>query len=166
MEKRSLLLEPHQITQKTERIAYEIYENTFEDDIVYVGGIGGNGFLFAERLVNMLTTISPQQIRLFEVKINKDQPLSHDVELSVADSDLSGSTCVLVDDVINSGRTMMYAVRKLLDNDVRELKVATLVNRTHRRFPVHADYVGVNISNTVKDHIIVELGEEEGAFLE
>jgi len=72
---------------------------------------------------------------------------------------------VVIDDVINSGRTMIHAVRRLLENKINVLKVATLVNRTHRRYPVQADFVGLNISTTLKDNIIVELGGEEQAYL-
>ena len=73
---------------------------------------------------------------------------------------------ILVDDVINSGRTLIYAVGKLLDHEVNVLKVAALVNRTHRRYPVHADFVGLDIATTLKDNIMVSLGEEEMAYLE
>ena len=165
MKNKSVVLNQHQIAQKTERIAYEIYENTFEEPVVYIGGIAGNGFLFAERLVNKLAEISPQQVRLFEINIDKDEPLKNEIRLSIDETDLTDATCILVDDVINSGRTMIYAVRKLLEKELHVLKVATLVNRTHRRFPVHADFVGLDISTTMKDNIKVELGKEEIAFL-
>ncbi len=165
MSHRSVVLSKHQIAQKTERIAYQIYESTFEEKVVYIGGITGNGFLFAERLVLKLSSISKQEVRLFEISITKDNPLKNEVRISVDDSDLSGATCILVDDVINSGRTMLYAVRKLLEKDLLVLKVATLVNRTHRRFPVHADFVGLNLSTTMKEKIEVDLGKNEAAYL-
>lgn len=165
MENKSIVLNEHQITQKTERIAYQIYENTFEEKVLYIGGIAGNGFLFAERLVAALNKISDQEIRLFEISIDKDNPLNSEVRLSIDDTDLTDATCILVDDVINSGRTMIYAVRRLLDKELRVLKVATLVNRAHRRFPVQADFVGISITTTLKDNIIVELGKDEIAFL-
>jgi len=165
MSSRNTVLSKHQITQKTERIAYEIYENTFEEPIIYIGGIAGNGFLFAERLVQQLKDISSQQVRLFEISISKDKPLKNEIKLSIDESDLTNATCILVDDVINSGRTMLYAVRKLLENELHVLKVATLVNRTHRRFPVHADFVGLNLSTTMKDKIAVDLGKNEAAYL-
>ena len=166
MGKESTVLRKEQIKQKTERIAYQIMENTFEEPKIFVGGIAGNGFLFAEKLVAKLNEISNQEIYLFEIKVIKDAPLDDEIELSVDDTDLSNSTVVLVDDVINSGRTMIYAVRRLLQNNLRVLKVATLVNRTHRRFPVHADFVGLNISTTMHENITVEFGDEEIAYLD
>ena len=165
MNSKSIVLDNSQISQKIERIAYEIYENTFEERVLFIGGIAGNGFLFAERLVVELSRISDQEIRLFEINVDKDEPLKNEIRLSIDDTDLTNTTCILVDDVINSGRTMLYAVRKLIENELRVLKVATLVNRTHRRFPVHADFVGLNISTTLKDNIEVELKDENIAFL-
>lgn len=165
MKEESIVLDQRQISQKIERIAVEIYENTFEEKQIFVAGISGNGFLLAERIVEQLMSISDQQIHLFEVTVNKDNPLDHDIKLSIDDSDLSKSTVIIFDDVINSGRTMIHAVRRILNNKLSVLKVATLVNRTHRRYPVQADFVGINISTTLRDNIIVELGVKEIAYL-
>lgn len=165
MTEKSIVLNQTQIKQKIERIAYEILENTFEEKEVFVGGIAGNGFLLAERIVSKLGEISTQKIKLFEVSINKDNPHDFPINLSIDDHDLSESTIIIFDDVINSGRTMSHAVKRILDNKIHVLKVATLVNRTHRRYPVLADFVGLNISTTLKDNIVVELGAKEIAYL-
>ena len=166
MNEEAIVLNKTQIIQKTERIAYQIMENTFERPEIYVGGIAGNGFLFAEKIVAKLEEISDQKVFLFEIKVLKDAPLEDEIKLSIDDNDLSQASVILVDDVINSGRTMIFAVRRLLQNKLRELKVATLVNRTHRRFPVHADFVGLNISTTLQDNITVEFGKKEIAYLD
>ena len=165
MNDKSIVLNQEQIKQKIERIAYEILENTFEEKEIFVGGIAGNGFLLAERIVSKLNEISDQQIKLFEVTVNKDNPNDFAINLSIDDQDLSQSTIIIFDDVINSGRTMIHAVKRILDNKISVLKVASLVNRTHRRYPVQADFVGLNMSTTLKDNIIVELGAKEIAYL-
>jgi pyrimidine operon attenuation protein / uracil phosphoribosyltransferase len=166
MKTKSIVLDRRQIEQKTERIAFEIVENTFETARIYVGGISGNGYLFADRLVKQLAKISKQEVRLFEITVNKEAPSKSSIVLSIPENELNGATVILVDDVINSGRTLIYAVGKLLDHEVHVLKVAALVNRTHRRYPVHADFVGLDIATTLKDHIMVSLGAEEMAYLE
>lgn len=166
MKEESIVLNQTQINQKMERIAFQIYENTFEEHSIFVGGISGNGFLLAERIVAKLSGISDQNIRLFEVTVNKENPLDNEIALSIDDSDLSQSTVIIFDDVINSGRTMMYAVRRILNNNLKVLKVATLLNRTHRRYPVQAEFVGLNIATTLRDRIVVELGANEIAFLD
>jgi len=166
MDSNSIVLDQQQINQKIERLAFEIIENTFETKKVYIAGITGNGFLFAERLIEQLSKKSDQDFLLFKVDILKDDPLSEDIVFSIDRTEIESATVVLVDDVINSGRTMIYAVRELLENKPSHLKVVTLVNRTHRRFPVQADFVGVNISTTIQDNIIVELGDKDIAYLE
>ena len=165
MNENSIVLNQEQIRQKTERIAFEILENTFEDKNLFIAGICGNGYVFAERLLAELKKHSSQNITLFEVKINKKSPLTDSINYAVSADDLKGSTVILVDDVINSGITLIHSVSALLTHDLKALKVATLVNRTHRRFPVKADFVGLNVSTTLQDNIMVEFGEKEVAYL-
>lgn len=165
----TIILNASQIVQKTERIAYEIYENTFEEPILFIGGIKGNGFEFAERLVEQLNKIAkdayPNGIRLFEVSVNKTDPLQHSIDLSLTDDELTDTAVILVDDVINSGSTLIHATARILQQKVKTIKTAILVNRTHRRFPILADYVGLDITTTLQDNIVVEFGENESAYL-
>lgn len=165
MKDASIVLNQAQIRQKTERIAFEILENAFEEETIFIAGISGNGFILAERVAEQLKRITDQDIQLFSVQIQKDNPLDKRISLSIEDNVLTDRMVVIIDDVINSGRTMIHAVRRLLENKINVLKVATLVNRTHRRYPVQADFVGLNISTTLKDNIIVELGDHEQAYL-
>lgn len=165
MKEQSIVLKQKEIEQKTERIAFEIYENSFEENEIVLIGISGNGFLFAERLARVLGNISDQKIELCEITVNKDKPLDEEIIISVSDEQLTNKTIVLVDDVINSGRTMIYAVKRILKTRLKSLQTAVLVNRTHRKFPVQANFVGLNIATTLKDSIIVELGEQEVAYL-
>ncbi len=163
------ILNSNQIEQKIERIAYEIYENTFEEPEIFIGGIKGNGYVFAERLKQKLNQISnpnqPNSVHLFEISLNKTNPLQDNIKLSIENEKLTHATVILVDDVINSGSTLLHATSKLLQNKIKTIKTAILVNRTHRRFPILADYVGLNITTTLQDNIVVEFGEIEQAYL-
>ena len=165
----TLILNSSQIEQKTERISYEIYENSFNESQLLIGGIKGNGFEFAQRLVNKLSDISkgsyPKGIHLFEVSVNKSNPLNHSIDLSISDNELNNNSVILVDDVINSGSTLIHATARILQQSVKNIKTAILVNRTHRRFPILADYVGLDITTTIKDNIVVEFGKNEKAYL-
>ncbi|WP_027419914.1 phosphoribosyltransferase family protein [Crocinitomix catalasitica] len=165
MKGKSIVLSGGQIEQKIERIAYQIYENTFNEKVVFLGGIAGNGYILAERIQKQLKKISNLDIQLFEINVNKEAPLSQEITLSIDDERLNQSSLILIDDVINSGRTMIYAVGRILQNEIHVLKIATLVNRTHRRYPVKADFVGLNIATTLQDSITVEFGTDEIAYL-
>jgi len=163
------ILNQNQIAQKTERIAFQIYENFHTESRIFIAGIEGNGFIFAERLMERLTVISKGDfkdgIRLFSININKDKPLDQDIILSIDNEFLKDANIIIVDDVINSGRTLIHAVSKLLENKVRSIKTAVLVNRTHRRFPISADFVGMDITTTLQDNIRVDLSGKEEAYL-
>ena len=161
----STVLQNDQILQKTKRIAYQIHENTYNEKDVYIGGIVGTGYVLAERIVNHLNSLRPNGIHLFEITVNKRKPLDDRIVLSVDDASLKDQSIIVVDDVINSGNTMIYAVNRILENPVKMLKIATLVNRTHRRYPVKADFVGLDIATTLQDNILVELGDTNGAYL-
>lgn len=165
MATKSIVLNQLEINQKTERIALEILENYFEEECLYIVGIEGNGYTFAERILSIIQEQTDLKVDLIKLTVNKKDPLQEEIVCSVNPTSLSGHSVVLVDDVINSGSTLIHAVRFLILNDLKSLKVATLVNRTHRKFPVQADFVGIDISTTLQDNIIVEFGSEEVAYL-
>ncbi|MFD1550558.1 phosphoribosyltransferase [Putridiphycobacter roseus] len=163
------ILNQSQIKQRIERIAFQIYENFYKEDQLFIGGIDGNGFIFAERLVVALKKIAADDfkggIHLFNIKINKDAPLTVPIVMDISLEDLKGANVILVDDVINSGRTLIHAVRHLLSTNIHSIKTAVLVNRTHRRFPISADFEGMAISTTLQDKIKVQFGKQESAYL-
>ena len=164
------ILNQTQISQKVERIAFEILENFYSESEIFVGGIEGNGYIFAERLVEKIKEISngsfSNGINLFKITISKDSPLEQDIILDIDSSRLAESSIILVDDVINSGRTLIHAVTKILEQKVRNIKTAVLVNRTHRRFPISADFVGMDITTTLQETIHVQFKDKEIAYLE
>lgn len=163
------ILNQSQIEQRIERIAFQIYENFYSENQLFIGGIDGNGFIFAERLTLALKKIAKQDfkdgIHLFNIKINKDAPLDDPIILNISLDTLKGANVILVDDVINSGRTLIHAVRHLLSTPILSIKTAVLVNRTHRRFPISADFAGMAISTTLQDKIKVDFGKKESAYL-
>lgn len=165
----TLILDSQQIQQKIERIAFQVYENTYNESQLFIAGIKGNGLEFAKRLTEQVRRISSSDyskgVNLIEIEMDKNNPSADQILLSVNASDLDQVTVILTDDVINSGRTMMYGAGELLKQPIKELKTATLVNRTHRRFPILADFVGLDITTTLQDKIVVEFGEKERAYL-
>jgi pyrimidine operon attenuation protein/uracil phosphoribosyltransferase len=155
----TLVLNDRQINQKLQRIAYEILENNSEDDALYLVGIKGNGYLIAQELFEILKSITEQEIKVAEVSVNKQDPLSEPIRLSVSSEELQG-TLILIDDVINSGKTMQYALMKLLEQPVRKIKTVSLVDRKHRRYPIRCDYVGLTLSTTLQDRVEVVLEKD------
>jgi len=146
-----------QIELKINRLAHQILENTFEEKSIFIGGIHGNGSIFAGLLVEILKANSSQEIILFSIEMDKENPLASPIQLSIDSSSLKNNCVVLVDDVLNSGKTMQYALSKILEQPVRIIKTVALVDRKHRRYPVKADFVGLSLSTTLKEHISISL---------
>lgn len=164
---RSLILSALQIEQKIVRMAHEIHENNYKEKEIILVGIVGRGLELAERLHKALLPIANMPIKLERITINKDQPLSGDMVYSGQTAALKNKSVVLIDDVLNSGRTLIFASKYLLTTEPRKLAIATLVDRYHRRFPIHADYVGLTLSTNLKEHVSVVLDRgKEAVFLE
>ncbi|MBR9831629.1 phosphoribosyltransferase family protein [Acidiluteibacter ferrifornacis] len=152
---KTLILDHDRIIQKVNRIAYQIFEDNYTEKEIIIAGIAPKGFQFAELLSETLKSISKIKIQLVELKIKKDNPIDSKIELSLNEKDLSEKVIIVVDDVLNSGRTLIYGVNYFLNGPIKKLSTAVLVNRNHRRFPISADYVGVSLSTTLQDHVEV-----------
>ena len=151
-----------QIQQKINRIAYQIYEDNYDQEKIIMAGIASNGFELAKILKKQIEKISPLKVDLEELQLNKKNPINHKVELQLSNEELKNQSIILVDDVLNSGRTMMYGLQLFLKVQVKKLSTAVLVNRSHKRFPVNANFVGMSLATTLKEHIEVSL--EKGKF--
>jgi pyrimidine operon attenuation protein/uracil phosphoribosyltransferase len=149
------ILTNDQIVHKTRRIAYQILENNVNEKEVVLAGICGNGYIFATRIQKILEEISEIKITLCEVSINKKkprEPISTSINLDL----YKNKSLVLIDDVLNSGSTLIYGVKHFLEVPLLRFKTAVLVNRNHKKYPVKADFKGISLSTSLKEHIQVE----------
>lgn len=159
------ILEKSQIEQIIRRMAYEVYENNHDAEKIYLAGIANNGEKIAQLIQKEMNAISEIPVELIRIDIDKDAKRQPIVSYSV-EPDVQDFTLIVVDDVLNSGRTMIYAFDPFLKMPVRNIQTAVLVNRTHKRFPVAVDYKGFELGTTIEEHIHVKLTEEEfGAYL-
>ena len=88
--------------------------------------------------------------------INKTSPLETPIETDVNGDELYNSIIIIVDDVQNSGKTMAFAVKHFLQYPVKSIQTCVLIDRRYNLFPVRADYVGLSLSTTLKEHVSVE----------
>lgn len=150
----SLILDDLQINHKVKRIAYQIYESNVGENLIVLAGIAKNGFELAKRLKIELEKISEIKIVLCDVKINKKNPLQQ-VETSLSAEEYKNKSLVLVDDVLNSGTTLIYAVRHFLEVPLKQFKTAVLVDRSHKKYPVKADFKGISLSTSLNETVKV-----------
>ena len=151
----SIILNTTQIEQKTRRIAYQIYESNYNEKEIVIAGIIGNGAIFAQKLIAILEKISTLKIVFCQVNINKKNPLET-ITTSIKNSAYKNKSIVLVDDVLNSGTTLIYGIKHFLNVPLKQFKTAVLVNRNHKKYPVKADYKGISLSTSIKEHVTVK----------
>jgi pyrimidine operon attenuation protein/uracil phosphoribosyltransferase len=157
---KTLILDKRQVRQKIKRMAYEIYEHNFKEKNIVLVGIDGQGYILAKLLAKEVEGISPLEIKLVKVSLDKLAPQQSEVRLDCELKDLKRKCIILVDDVLNTGRTFAYGMKPFLMIEVKKIETAVLVNRSHTLFPIYPQYTGYELATTLKDHVEVNLAEE------
>ncbi|NIJ46041.1 pyrimidine operon attenuation protein/uracil phosphoribosyltransferase [Wenyingzhuangia heitensis] len=160
---KSIILNHQEITQKTRRIAFQILESNCEADEIILAGINGNGFIFSKHLKAHLEEISDVKITLCELILDKKNPLT-EITSSIPQEEYQHKNLVLVDDVLSSGKTLIYGVKHFLQVPLASFKTAVLVNRNHKQYPVKADFKGLSLSTSLQEHIEVDFSQENDAI--
>ncbi len=161
------ILTHKEIEHKIKRIAYQIYEANVQETEIIIAGIEGGGLKFAKKISTVLEKITDSKITLCKVLMDKKNPLNSGVRTSLKQENYQDKSIVLVDDVLNSGTTLIYGVHHFLKTPLKQLKTAVLVNRNHKKYPVKADYKGISLSTSLHEHIRVEFkSKSDAVFLE
>jgi pyrimidine operon attenuation protein/uracil phosphoribosyltransferase len=162
-----LILNHQQIQQKINRMAYQIFENNFAESDIVLAGIEQRGFVLAQRIEAALKKFSSQNIVLLSVEVEKDAPYQKNQAPIIAADLIKDKVVIVVDDVLNSGKTLIYGVNRFLHAPVKKISTLVLVDRNHKSFPVNADYVGLSLATTFKQHIKVVFSESgDAAYLQ
>ncbi|MEO1518626.1 MAG: phosphoribosyltransferase family protein [Bacteroidota bacterium] len=151
------LLDQQQIQQKIIRLAHQILEQNFEEKELILAGINNNGTAFAQMIYDQLVKLTKIPIRLVRIRLSPADPLSTDINLELPAEDVHGKVIIIVDDVANTGRTIFYAMKPLLDVVPKKVEVAVLVDRKHKSFPIRVDYMGLSLATTLQENIDVKL---------
>ena len=154
----NIILTHQEIEHKIKRIAYQIYETFVDEEEIVIAGIATNGFVFAQKIANALQEIATLKIALCEVNVDKQNP-ELAIKTSLSKEQYANKGLILVDDVLNSGTTLIYAVRHFLDVPLTKFKTAVLVDRNHKKYPVKADFKGISLSTSLLEHVRVVFDE-------
>jgi len=161
------ILNDRQIVQKVKRLAIEILEHNFGEPEIILAGINNNGMVFSELLLQELTKISNTPITVTRIRLNPANPLASDIILEMPPEEVKDKVLIIVDDVANTGRTIFYAIKPILEVLPKKVEVAVLVDRSHKSFPIRVDYYGLSLATTLKNNIDVQIREvaERAVFL-
>ncbi len=157
---KTLILDTRQVKQKIKRMAYEIFEHNFKEKGIVMAGIEGQGYILAKLLAKEVENISPLEIKLVKISLDKLAPQQSEIKLDCDLKELKKKCIILVDDVLNTGRTFAYGMKPFLTIEVKKIETAVLVNRSHTLFPIYPQYTGYELATTLKDHVEVNLGDE------
>lgn len=152
----NIILNHQEINHKLNRIAHQIYEANINEEQVVLAGIDKNGFILGGLLKEKLEEISELDVIICKVIIDKLNPLE-EIKTSLNVSNYENKSIILIDDVLNSGATLIYGVKHFLSVPLKRFKTVVLVNRNHKKYPVKADFKGISLSTSLNEHVTVSL---------
>lgn len=164
LQTKNCVLNKEAIQRKLKRMAYEIAEQNIDEKELIIASIHGNGNVVAQHLCKEIQKVHPFQLQPITIHLNKKDPLEVSFNKGIA---VENKTVIIVDDVANTGKTMLYALKPFLNFHPKKIQTLVLVERSHKLFPVQTDYAGLSIATTFQEHIAVETEGEEisGAWL-
>lgn len=147
------------------RMALQVAENHADESLLIIAGIEGNGSIVAKKLIAELKQVLDIELQSITIHIDKKHPLQAAVH---EQTDYTGKVIIVVDDVSNTGKTLLYALKPFLNFLPKKIQTLVLVERSHKLFAVQPDYVGLSVATTLQDHISVETEGTDisGAWLE
>lgn len=163
MEKK-YILDQETTLRKLKRLAYEIVERNYSEQQLFFAGIRQSGMTVARLLAKEVMAISNIHVELVEIIMDKKNPSEVFLDREIG---FNHESILVIDDVANSGKVMLYALKPFLQFQPKQIQTLVLVERTHKTFPIQPDYVGLSIATTLEEHIYVELTEDAitGAYL-
>ena len=163
---KSKILNIQEINQKLKRLAWQVYEKNSAEKEIIVVGISERGLILAKQLADYIQEISNIKTKISHLELDKDNPYNKEVSLNLKEKEYSNKVVILVDDVLNSGKTLMYAAKHFLTTRLTSLSIMVLVDRNHNRYPIKADYIGLSLATTLQEYINVDLkGADKGVYL-
>lgn len=162
---KNYILDQATANKKLQRIAYEIVENNLDEPGLILAGIRESGSEIARTMQQLLQSITDIPTELITITLDKKMPDTVTLSQSI---DFNNKVIIIIDDVANSGKTMLYAMKPFLAFHPKKIQTLALVERTHKTYPVKTDYVGLSVATTLQEHIYVETagGVVTGAYME
>ena len=161
---KSCVLDKETTKRKLRRMALEVAEQNADETELIIAAINGNGEVVAKKIEEELRDVSALYLRIISIVLDKKDPVKVFIEPK---TDLENKVILIVDDVANTGKTMMYALKPFLGVHTKKIQTLVLVERSHKLFPIQTDYTGLSIATTLQEHILVETDKNEitGAWL-
>ncbi|PST84423.1 phosphoribosyltransferase [Pedobacter yulinensis] len=162
-----LILDQKQIQQKIDRIAYQILEDNMDEEEVVLAGIWERGYRVAVRLQQVLEQIARFKVTMMRIDLERESSRLM-AKTNLQEAEWAGKVIILVDDVLNSGKTLAYGFGLFLNTPHKKIRTVVLVDRSHKIFPIATDYVGLELATILKEHVDVVMdveGQEDAVYI-
>lgn len=160
-----IILTHEQIVRTITRLAYQIYEQHVGSEEIIIAGIKEQGYFLAEKIAKELSDISDLKVELAAISIVKTDPTEETTKISIDASTINGKSVVVIDDVLNTARTMVYAIYPFFKAKAATISTMVLADRNHKKFPVSADFTGISLATTLQQHITFEVNIDKSMQL-
>ena len=157
------ILDSNQINQKINRLSYELYENNLEEKKIILFGINSNGNILSSRIKKKLDNLFSSKIESHNLNIDVNKTESN--KLDFKQEHFNEKVVIIIDDVLNSGKTIAHSINLILPFCPKKIEVAVLVDRSHKNFPILAKYSGVKLNTTINEHVQIDFKKNEGYLL-
>lgn len=151
------ILDHKQLKQKINRLSWQVYENNIKEKNIVIVGISDRGLILAKELMKVVKKISSINVILGRIDLDKKNPYDKIANIDLSENDYKNKVVILCDDVLNSGKTLIYSSKIFLSTPLKKLSTVVLVNRDHNLYPIKSDYVGISLSTTLKEYVNVDL---------
>ncbi|MEE9373326.1 MAG: phosphoribosyltransferase family protein [Saprospiraceae bacterium] len=159
------ILEQKDIQQKIRRLAYQILEEYIEDNEIYIFGINNNGNKLKDELIREISSINKKiKIHSHTIRLSPADPLSSEIKTDINLDILNNKNLLIIDDVASTGRTLYYATSLFQSILPKSIKVGVLVDRKHKSFPIHVNFVGRSLATTINENILVFMAKKDGWY--
>ena len=160
------ILDFNQLKQKIKRLSWQVYENNIKEKNIVIVGVSNRGTILAKELMKEIERISNINVTLGRIDLDKENPYDKTANIDLIENDYKNKVVILCDDVLNSGKTLIYSSKIFLSTPLKKLSTVVLVNRDHNLYPIKSDYVGVSLSTTLKEYVNVDLtSTNKGVYL-
>jgi pyrimidine operon attenuation protein/uracil phosphoribosyltransferase len=160
---KTLLLDGDAVARKLTRIALQIREDNFDETRILLAGVKNRGLELAHRLQAELAVIAPElEVVVDYIRMNKDNPVHDAITTGIDPMLWKDEVVVVVDDVAHSGKTLLWALKPFMQTVPRKLQCAVLVDRSHKHYPVHADFVGLSLATMIQEQVQVVIAPNGG----
>ncbi len=153
------------ILRTVKRMAWEIYEHHDSAGKLILAGVDDRGYVLANLLYSELKSIADVPVELLRIRFDRHHPESSAASFEPGAEMLKGHKVVLVDDVLNTGKTLVYCMKWLMDAGATGIRTAFLAERSHRNYPVQGDVVGISLATTLQEHVHFNAADPENLNL-